>query len=91
MTIDKREVITIPKWLVILFVPLIFGGVGGFATGSFGRGQVVKQVEVNTKRLDSVEKDKIGQGEMSMLKTQLDRIETRQARIEEKLDKHIIK
>ena len=48
MVIDKREQITLPKWLVILVVPLLVGAIGGAITGSYNSGARDKQVEINT-------------------------------------------
>jgi hypothetical protein len=84
MTIDKREVITIPKWLVIVLIPIIMGSIGGFAVGRFDAGRNSKQIEVNTKRLDVVERNKV---DMETFKV----IEGSLQRIEDKLDKHIDK
>jgi hypothetical protein len=84
MTIRKTDVITLPKWLVILILPLLIGGMGGYASSSFSRGAQAKQIEVNTKRLEVVETDK---ADMALYKT----IEKSLTRIEGKLDAHIDK
>jgi hypothetical protein len=84
MTLNKADVITIPKWLVIVIIPLVLGGIGGYATSRFDKGRQEKQIEVNTKRLDVVESNKVDREQFIMIENTL-------TRIENKLDSHIDK
>jgi len=84
MTIDKREVITIPKWLMVIIIPLVMGGLGGYAMNRYNSGKQEKQIEINTKRLDLVETNKVDINEFRMIEESL-------GRIERKLDGHIDK
>lgn len=83
MTINKKDTITIPKWLLMLLIPVLVGGVSGLITSSFTLGKNSKQIEINTKRLDMVESDKVNLKQFSMIEKSLERIEN-------KLDLHLM-
>lgn len=78
MTISKSEVITIPKWLVIVLFPILIGGIAGFAASKASAAKTETRVEVLQK---DVEK-KANQTEFMIIQNQLNRMES-------KLDKHI--
>jgi hypothetical protein len=84
MTVNRKDVITIPKWLVIVLIPIVMGSVGGFAASRFNYGKNEKQIEVNTKRLDVVEQNKVDNARFVIIENSLNRIE-------DKLDRHIDK
>jgi hypothetical protein len=86
MTLDRKDIITIPKWLVIILVPFILGAMGGLITGSYNVGVKSNQIEINTKRLDVVEKEKADKDTYNKL---LDDIHGSLNRIETKLEAHI--
>jgi Sec-independent protein translocase protein TatA len=83
MTIDKRDQITLPKWLVIIVIPIIVGGFSGLASSMYSLGGAVKQIEINTKRLDIVEGEIVTQAEITKIDNSL-------GRIENKLDLHLL-
>ena len=93
MTVDRKETISIPKWLLLLAIPTIMGVFGGLLSSAVAKGTYQNQVNVNTKRLDNVEKDKVNVIEFEIVKDIL--IETKTDnkqqlnRIENKLDTHI--
>jgi hypothetical protein len=87
MTIDKKHVVTIPVWLLVLILPILISGIVGYAASRYNSGATERQVDINTGRLDNVEKDKVDNGEFDMLKDQLNRIETKTDRIETKVDR----
>ena len=93
MTIDRKETISIPKWLLLLAIPTIMGVFGSLLSSAVAKGSLGKQVEVNTLRLDKVEKNKVNTIEFEMVKELLVEIkgENKQqlTRIESKLDDHI--
>jgi len=80
MTIDKRETINIPKFWFVLILPLLIGGIGGYATS---RASNARQEEKVLNLEKTVEK-KANQAEFEMVCIQLNRIE-------EKLDKRMEK
>lgn len=86
MTIDKREMITIPKWLVIVLVPLILGGIGGFASSMYTMGGYTKQVEINQKAIEKIETIK---ADKEVTNTILNNIYSSLHTIEKKLDDHV--
>lgn len=99
MTIDRRDTINIPKWLFILIIPLILGGVGGIVTSSYTLGGKIKELEVVSNSVKDAQIEiqllKIN-GIEDLRKTKADkeminRIEGSLLRIETKLDNHINK
>lgn len=87
MTIEKSDKVNLPTWLVVLLLPMLISLITTLGVYSFSSGKQSKQVEINTKILET----KVNVGEFEMIKKQLDRIEINQNRIENKLDNHIIK
>jgi hypothetical protein len=80
MTIDKKEVITIPKWLVIVMVPLTLGLIGGYSSSKFMAGKR----DADITHLQQQVQNKVDRNEIQMIQEALTRIES-------KLDKHIDK
>lgn len=78
MTISKSEVITIPKWLVIVLFPIIIGGITGYAASKASAAKVETKTELLQKEVEK----KANQTEFLIIQKQMDRIEG-------KLDKHI--
>lgn len=95
MTIDKKEVITIPKWLLLLVIPAITGIFGSLLYSAVTKGSYQRQVDVNTLRLDKVEANKVNVIEFKIITDMLTEIKTEDkqqlTRIENKLDDHIAK
>ena len=93
MTIDRKETISIPKWLLLLAIPTIMGVFGSLLSSAVAKGSLGKQVEVNTIQLDKLETNKVNVTEFEMVKELLVEIkgENKQqlTRIENKLDDHI--
>ena len=82
MTVDRNEVITIPKWILVVLLPLTVTAVTSF--GIF-RSQSAKQDEKllnQEKKITYIETSKVNREEFIMLKEQLNRIES-------KIDKHL--
>jgi len=86
MTIDKRDTINIPKWLLLLVIPIVLGGISGFGTSMYALGKNNRQVEVNTKRLETIETLKADKETTNAVLVQ---INSSLYRIENKLDNHI--
>ena len=91
MTIDKRDTIDIPKFWIIIGMPLIVSAVIGYATSRFTAGKSETKIELNEKatmenvrRIESIEASKVGTVEFTIIQGQLNRIE-------HKLDGHLDK
>jgi len=82
MTINKKDTVNLPKWLVILLFPLIIGGLGGLATSMYSAGRTSKQIEINTILIKDVQTEKANKEDLIKVENTLIRIET-------KLDNHI--
>jgi len=82
MTIDKNRFVKIPVWLIAFTLPLLVGGISGYAASRFQDGKIEKQLEINTKALDS----KMGIEVYDLMTKQLDRIETKIDQQEVRLD-----
>lgn len=82
MTIDKKEVITIPKWIILILLPIIIGGIGGYATSRFNAGADRAQMNYIQKRQDIMEQTKVDRNEFQQIEKLL-------IRIESKVDDHL--
>ena len=97
MVLNKSEVITIPKWLVIVLFPILIGGIAGYATSRFNAGRQEKEIEVTmdaskvnalaikelkTNELNDLQATKVDRNEFKLVVDQLNRIEL-------KIDKHM--
>lgn len=84
MTVDKKEVITIPKWLVIWISPAIVSiiiGYGAYKTFSAN----IETIQIMQKdQIKQLQDSKIDRNEFNIILQQLDKIE-------KKLDQHINK
>ena len=84
MTINRNEVITIPKWILVILIPILATAITSY--GVF-KGQTAKQDEklMNQEReITHIEATKVSRDEFLMLQNQLNRIES-------KLDQHVTK
>ncbi len=52
MTIDKKDFIKIPKWLVIVFLPILISGITAYGVVRTKDAKIEKQVEINTILLE---------------------------------------
>jgi len=84
MTIDKKEVVTIPKWIIMILAPIIFGSLAGWGVGRYTSGKNEKTLEITVKDVDLLKATKVSKDEFLIIKDQLNRIEV-------KLDDHIAK
>lgn len=82
MTIDKREVITIPKWLVIVVLPMIISGLVAFGSISTWKGSIETKTSRNEKEIETLFTKKVEYSEYNRLFMTLERIE-------KKIDEHI--
>lgn len=84
MTIDKKEVITLPKWLVILVLPMLVSAIVAFGAISAWKGSYETKAERNEHEIQKLYDQKTDRTEMNILLNTLNRIEN-------KLDSHISK
>jgi len=84
MTIDKKEVITLPKWLVILVLPMIVSLVVSFGLMSETKATLETKAHRNEAEIQKLYDQKTDRNEMNLLINTLNRIEN-------KLDSHIDK
>ena len=82
MTIDKKEVITLPKWLVILVLPMLVSGLVAYGAMSSWKGSYENKVETNEIQIQKLDEKKVDRNEYNQLLNTLNRIEN-------KLDNHI--
>lgn len=82
MTIDKKEVITIPRWWVILFAPMLVAGIVAYGTMNAWKGSYEETARRNNEEIQKLYEQKCDRNEMNLLLNTLDRIEN-------KLDTHI--
>lgn len=82
MTVNKNDVITIPKWLVIVLTPIVVAGLttwGVYRSTNAKNEQRLdiqeKQTEYAIKLTEKLDNDKVSRKEFVMLQSQLNRIE----------------
>jgi len=75
MTLDKNDIITLPKWLVILVLPMIVSAIisfGLFRANAAQQEEKVNNVVITTNEL---KQNKVDRNEFIMIQNQLNRIE----------------
>lgn len=82
MTVDKKDVITIPKWLVIWVAPMVVSAVVAFGTISAWKGKYETKAIRNEQEIQRLDEKKVDRNELNQLINTLNRIEN-------KLDSHI--
>lgn len=98
MTIDKKDTIQIPRWLILFVVPIIVGGISGIATSAFSAGKKVQQIETLKKEVDenALQVKELKSNEIEYLRNNkadkevVDKIYNSLVRIENKFDQHIV-
>lgn len=84
MVLNKADVVTIPKYIIILVMPAIISGIIGYAGYRFAAGKSEKTLEITVKDVEILKKDKVGTIEFGIIQAQLNRIEI-------KIDNHTSK
>ena len=84
MTIDKKDIITLPKWLVILVFPMIISGIMTLSLVSLYAGGLKEKVEKTEIDVRDLDQSKVDRNEATQMLNSLNRIET-------KLDSYILK
>ena len=77
MTLDKNDIITLPKWLVIVVLPMIVSAIISF--GLF-RANAAKQEEKVSNVINvtnELKQTKVDRNEFIMIQNQLNRIESK--------------
>jgi hypothetical protein len=81
MTVNRNDVVTIPKWLVIVLLPMFFGAMTGY--GAYKISSTKYEIEI--QNLKSESEKKINKAEVEI---QFNDLRNRLTRIEEKLDRN---
>ena len=74
--------VSFPKWILVIFLPIFVGGLGGYATSRFNAGRDKAQLDYVMKRQDIMEQTKVDRNEFQQIEKLL-------IRIEGKVDDHI--
>lgn len=82
MTVDRKETITLPKWLLVVFLPLVISFAGSYTTIKIVQASTSKQVEVNTDEIKELRNNKADKDVLKLIYDQL-------KDINDKLDTHI--
>lgn len=83
MTVNKNEIITLPKWLVILVLPMLVSAIMTISIISNEKGTYNEKVNKHTIEIEALKMDKIDRNELNFIIPAL-------SRIEGKLDTHIL-
>jgi len=84
MTINRNDVITIPKWLVIILLPMLIAGITSYGFYRANNAKMEEKINSQEKVVIKLDNNKVSTAEFKMMQNQLDRIEN-------KLDQHIAK
>lgn len=82
MTINKEDVITLPKWLVIVVLPMTVSAIISFGVFKAGAAKQEEKVSNIENVTDKLEREKVDRNEFTLIQSQLNRIE-------EKVDAHM--
>lgn len=82
MTLDKKEVITLPKWLVIIVAPMIVAGIVTYGSVNFWKGSAETKINRAEAEIQKLDEKKLDRDEFEQLMKTINRVE-------DKLDKHI--
>jgi uncharacterized membrane protein (DUF106 family) len=84
MTVDKKEIITIPKYLVIIVVPIIVSVLSSLITDATTKATLETKITKQDQEIQQLFETKTDRTEQTLIMKSLDRIEA-------KLDGHIDK
>lgn len=84
MTVNKNEVVTIPKWLVIVLMPAFVAAFTGYGTYKISS----TKYELEIENLKSESEKKINKAEVEV---QFNDLRNRLTRIEDKIDQSVNK
>lgn len=82
MTLDKNDIITLPKWLVIVVLPMLVSAVISFGLFRANAAQQEEKVSNVINVTNELKQTKVDRNEFIMIQNQLNRIE-------EKVDAHM--
>ena len=71
MTFNKKDTITLPKWLIIILIPILMSSITAYGVVKAKDAKLEKQVEINTSALEK----KADAVDIGSLKEAMDRIE----------------
>jgi uncharacterized protein YpmS len=84
MTLDKKEVITIPKWLVVILSPVIVALVVSFGSMNLWKGASDTKLDRAEQEIEKLDNEKVDRTEFNQLMNAMNRVE-------DKLDEHMDK
>lgn len=82
MTLDKNDIITLPKWLVIVVLPMVVSAIISFGLFRANAAQQEEKVNNVINVTNELKQNKVERNEFIMIQNQLNRIE-------EKVDAHM--
>ena len=89
MTIDKREQITIPVWVISGLVSILLAGATTWGIISAKAATLELRATHNENNIETLRSEKVDRNEFTIFKDQLNKIETGVQNLNVKLDDHI--
>jgi len=89
MTIDKREQITIPVWVISGLVSILLAGATTWGIISAKAATLEIRANHNEINIETLRSEKVDRNEFILFKDQLNKIETGVQNLNVKLDDHI--
>lgn len=77
MTLDKNDVITLPKWLVILVLPMIVSAIISFGLFRANAAKTEEKVSNVVNVTNELKQTKVDRNEFIIIQNQLNRIESK--------------
>jgi len=80
MTIDKRETINVPTWLVAVFAPIIIAGIVSYGVSQSAKGATDTKIIRAEQDIETLRKEKVSKDEMTLI---LDRLKSIEGKLDE--------
>jgi hypothetical protein len=91
MTLNKSETVNLPKWLIILILPIVIGGVSGLITASFSMGKNSVELQSVKKSVEKLEMDKVNTDVFTIIQGNIQEIKVDIKDVKRDLQDHMSK
>ncbi len=75
MTVDKKEVVILPKWLVLGLMPTIIGAITAYGVYTATGAVVQTKIQQHAEEINKLQETKIDRNEFNLILKQLDAIQ----------------
>lgn len=75
MTIDKKEVVILPKWLIFLLLPMLVSAIVAYGIMTASGAVVQSKIQQHSEDINKIQDNKIDRHEFNLIIKQLDAIQ----------------